>query len=180
MTTGTDRIAAERERQITAEGWTPAHDDGHESGDLAKAAMAYTRTAVEPDPHIPYGWPWDPRWWKPSTDPIRNLEKAGALIAAEIDRRLRARHRRDTHPDDPMTDVLECLDYRPDEPSLCRGPVEFHSIDPGREAAHPRCEKHWGERLDRREQSMERYATSDVEPAWFDAADAGEHWGEDY
>jgi hypothetical protein len=24
-------------------------------------------------------------WWKPST-PVRNLEKAGALIAAEIDR----------------------------------------------------------------------------------------------
>jgi hypothetical protein len=31
------------------------------------------------------------RWWKPSTDPIRNLERAGALIAAEIDRLERAR-----------------------------------------------------------------------------------------
>jgi hypothetical protein len=31
-------------------------------------------------------WPWDPSWWKPSPDPIRNLVKAGALIAAEIDR----------------------------------------------------------------------------------------------
>lgn len=31
-------------------------------------------------------WPFDASWWKPSNDPIRNLIKAGALIAAEIDR----------------------------------------------------------------------------------------------
>lgn len=33
-------------------------------------------------------WPssWHPEWWKPSNDPVRNLVKAGALIAAEIDR----------------------------------------------------------------------------------------------
>lgn len=30
--------------------------------------------------------PWDAEWWKPSADPIRNLEKAGALLAAGIDR----------------------------------------------------------------------------------------------
>lgn len=33
-----------------------------------------------------YSWPWDEEWWKPSEDPVRNLVKAGALIAAEIDR----------------------------------------------------------------------------------------------
>jgi hypothetical protein len=32
------------------------------------------------------GWPWDQKWWKPSDDPVKNLVKAGALIAAEIDR----------------------------------------------------------------------------------------------
>lgn len=32
------------------------------------------------------GWPWESKWWKPSNDPIKNLVKAGALIAAEIDR----------------------------------------------------------------------------------------------
>jgi hypothetical protein len=32
------------------------------------------------------GFPWDYKWWKPSKDPIKNLVKAGALIAAEIDR----------------------------------------------------------------------------------------------
>jgi len=31
-------------------------------------------------------WPWGSEWWKPSKDPIRDLVKAGALIAAEIDR----------------------------------------------------------------------------------------------
>lgn len=30
-------------------------------------------------------WPWAVRWWKPK-DPIRDLVRAGALIAAEIDR----------------------------------------------------------------------------------------------
>ncbi|GAG33310.1 unnamed protein product, partial [marine sediment metagenome] len=37
-------------------------------------------------------WPWDPSWWKP-TDERRNLEKAGALIVAELERldRLEAR-----------------------------------------------------------------------------------------
>jgi hypothetical protein len=34
----------------------------------------------------PSDWPWEKSWWKPSADPIRNLVKAGALIAAEIDR----------------------------------------------------------------------------------------------
>jgi len=30
-------------------------------------------------------WPFSSEWWKPAQDPIRNLVKAGALIAAEID-----------------------------------------------------------------------------------------------
>lgn len=37
----------------------------------------------------PKDWPWEIESWQPSADPIRNLEKAGALIAAEIDRLLR-------------------------------------------------------------------------------------------
>ena len=91
MQTGIERIAAERQRQIDVEGWTPEHDDSHINEDLAVAAAVYAC------PHRGNGysgirgaivgyWPWDIRWLKPSEDRIRELEKAGALIAAEIDR----------------------------------------------------------------------------------------------
>lgn len=82
--TAVEMIAAERARQIEVEHWTPEHDAEHASGDLARAAACYA---------LPEGWrsddiwPWHPGWWKPSPDDrIRELVKAGALIAAEIDR----------------------------------------------------------------------------------------------
>lgn len=98
--TGAELIAAERQRQMDVEGWTPEHDDGHAEGDLVEAALCYA--TGDPD-----WWPWrvtlapvdydhgvDPEveydGWNPSQDPIRNLVKAGALIAAEIDRLQRA------------------------------------------------------------------------------------------
>lgn len=72
----------------------------------------------------------------------------------------------------------DCLDgFGADDP--CEGPVEYHSIDPGRVKAYPRCAKHWAERLDRRANSIERWENSDVPPAWFDPADAGERWEDD-
>jgi hypothetical protein len=97
---GAMRIAAERQRQIDVEGWTPEHDDTeHSEGELAEAASCYADIAafqamafkaghsdVQPDTRRPLGWPWTITWWKPSKDPIRNLVKAGALLAAEIDR----------------------------------------------------------------------------------------------
>lgn len=101
--TGIDRIAAERRRQIDVEGWTPWHDDTHVEGQLVGAAINYAYLARfiavfnRHDGALHFGglpprmaeWPrgWDSSWWKPDyADPIRNLEKAGALIAAEIDR----------------------------------------------------------------------------------------------
>lgn len=109
---GAGRIAAERKRQIEAEGWTGEHDDGHPPGDFALAAICYAapqhvyvrrdcaQTIMFDDP-----WPWLPEWDKrpeyedgntqpdPATfDPEKRLDllvKAGALIAAEIDRLLR-------------------------------------------------------------------------------------------
>ena len=84
---GSERIAAERQRQIEEEGWTPEHDAEYTNGELAGAAIAYTiATLIPNDRGEPEWWPWDSDWWKPSDDPIRNLEKAGALLAAEIDR----------------------------------------------------------------------------------------------
>ena len=73
----------------------------------------------------------------------------------------------------PTTDEA-CLDDR--DENTCQGPVEYHSIDPGRTPAFPRCAKHWGERLDRRENSIEKYENSDVAPSWFDPTLAGETW----
>lgn len=98
MTTGAELIAAERQRQIEVEGWTPGHDASHLNGDLARAALCYA-VAGMPGYDTPAsrkdgpmgGWPWNEEWWKPSDDPIRNLVKAGALIAAEIDRLALAR-----------------------------------------------------------------------------------------
>jgi hypothetical protein len=88
--TGAEMIAAERERQITAEGWTPEHDDEHAAKELAHAAARYAEQAGidwgDPPHRAPYGWPWDEQWWKPTGDAIRDLTKAGALLAAEIDR----------------------------------------------------------------------------------------------
>lgn len=87
-TTGARLIAAERQRQISQEGWTPEHDDEHQRHELIVAAMAYANGSLfESAGSVPPDyWPWDEVSWKPSDDPIRNLTKAGALIAAEIDR----------------------------------------------------------------------------------------------
>jgi hypothetical protein len=77
---GVQAITMERQRQIAIEGWTPKHDAALVHGELARAAACYALGGR------PVGiWPWADNWWKPST-PERNLEKAGALIAAEIDR----------------------------------------------------------------------------------------------
>lgn len=101
--TGIELITAERTRQMEQEGWTAAHDDTHRLGELSEAACAYSAIAsaqargasaeeFPADMMISEGeWPWGEEWWKPSSDPIRNLVKAGALIAAEIDRLSRAK-----------------------------------------------------------------------------------------
>ena len=89
---GIDAIAAERRRQIEAEGWSAAHDDQHVNGELAGAAAAYALLRSHVDPGTVMGedlvqqlWPWSPNWWKPK-DRRADLVRAGALIAAEIDR----------------------------------------------------------------------------------------------
>lgn len=92
---GIELIAAERQRQIEQEGWSASHDDAHRGGDLALAAARYALHDVKgrPEAHrtVNRAWPWASMWWKPNTDPVRNLVKAGALIAAEIDRLQRAK-----------------------------------------------------------------------------------------
>lgn len=73
-------ITAERRRQF-GEGWTHDHDDIHVDGALAHAAAVYASDRVD----IPDVWPWPDEPPK-IKDEITNLVRAGALIAAEIDR----------------------------------------------------------------------------------------------
>jgi hypothetical protein len=103
---GVALIASERLRQISEEGWMPAHDDTHSKFQLTLAAICYAEQVADPDewaaehgtkPQPVWFWPWAKKWWKPSDDPIRNLVKAGALIAAEIDR-LQRKQANQRHP----------------------------------------------------------------------------------
>jgi hypothetical protein len=92
--TGVELIAAERQRQVEVEGWTPEHDAGHAGESLAIAACCYalppTMRRYHFDGAAPTLWPWSITAWKPTDDRVRELVKAGALIAAEIDRLQRA------------------------------------------------------------------------------------------
>lgn len=87
-------VLAERQRQIQAEGWSTAHDDEHDAGDMAAAGASYALNAADVlhpfsqgdgGGDMPDCWPWASVWWKPST-PRRDLIKACALILAEIER----------------------------------------------------------------------------------------------
>lgn len=89
MNTGAELIAAERQRQINEEGFTLEHDQKW-TDELVRAAYCYLVNAENPLLGPPSVWPWHEDWWTPSDDPVRNLVKAGALIAAEIDRLQRA------------------------------------------------------------------------------------------
>ncbi|POW54646.1 hypothetical protein C3408_22625 [Candidatus Pantoea alvi] len=83
MSKALNDVIAERQRQVSVEGWAPEYDDQYVNGELAKAAGCY---AMLSDLHpSPEEWPWAEEWWKPTTA-RRDLVKAGALILAEIER----------------------------------------------------------------------------------------------
>ena len=105
MKTGIELIAEERQRQIEVEGYDAQHDSYHSPCKLIQAADTYLESAdltlrsKEFSPsnawhqtNLPFyrneikrTWPWEQESFKPTTD-IRDLVKAGALIAAAIDR----------------------------------------------------------------------------------------------
>ncbi|HHW1707582.1 TPA: hypothetical protein ACUUCU_002372 [Pseudomonas aeruginosa] len=88
-------VQAERRRQITAEGWTPEHDDEHADGQMARAAACYALAGSSAPKDgtaallVSLAWPWDEQWWKPSTA-RRDMVKACALGLTEIERLDRA------------------------------------------------------------------------------------------
>lgn len=93
-TFGTRWITEERVRQINEEGFTTEHDIScHPNEEILMAAICYAAAALEPDLKkklaVPSDfWPFHESWNKSEKQSdIRNLEMAGALIAAEIDRR---------------------------------------------------------------------------------------------
>lgn len=116
--TGGMLISLERLRQIDKEGYTAAHDDMHIGGELVLAALCYAsplrlyvKTETAGSVQFEDVWPkWSKRpaqadasgsehWTRqPLYDScdwgvMRRLEKAGALIAAELDRLRRLRER---------------------------------------------------------------------------------------
>jgi len=89
---GVSRIALERVRQKSVEGWTPEHDVQHDQGELAIAAACYALNKMPTFTdhwfdEVREWWPWHPDWDKREKHGReRSLEIAGALIAAELDR----------------------------------------------------------------------------------------------
>ena len=89
--TGIEIITQERERQLSQEGWSAQHDDNHPRGHLALAGACYALDFALYGKTAKELWPWDYEWWKPPkeatiSEGIHELAKAGALIAAEIDK----------------------------------------------------------------------------------------------
>ena len=103
MKAGSQLILEERNRQISQEDYSAVRDDDYKKGTLAMAAITYATVATsspnlrelfrersiqnEPINH----WPWESQYLRVSVDDchssrIRELTKAGALIAAEIDK----------------------------------------------------------------------------------------------
>ena len=96
---GIEAFARERKRQIEQEGFDLQHYMQHSPEELARAAICYAmhpdRRRFEHRPcfrngavveyfYTPSLWPWDISQWKPSSRK-RDLEKAGALLAAAYD-----------------------------------------------------------------------------------------------
>ncbi len=86
MSTALRDVTAERQRQVSQEGWTTQHDDEHSDGELARAAAVYANPEIwNVFGATSIGWPWAPEWYKPG-DRRRDLVKAAALLLAEIER----------------------------------------------------------------------------------------------
>ena len=92
-------VIAERNRQITVEGYDLQHDDAHRNDEIAAYATFYTMPpAVRdwPAEETGYGATWGDAiipvgWWPPKPcDRRQQLVKAAALLVAEIERLDRA------------------------------------------------------------------------------------------
>lgn len=78
-------VITERQRQMSAEGYSLERDDLYVKCEMADAAAAYTTCAGRPRSMTTL-WPWGQSTFKPSSDRRRDLVKATALLLAEIER----------------------------------------------------------------------------------------------
>lgn len=90
------RVADERKRQISGEGYTLAHDDEHVAGEIADAAAVYAHGGFMMDLAENPIWPWGrldgvSGHVVKSKSRERQLVIAMALCAAEIERLRRAK-----------------------------------------------------------------------------------------
>lgn len=127
---GPEMILNERARQIEDEGRSLAYDlENNERGELAAAASCYALLAAGQSKaeRMPGGtpdvvtmaplkaWPWRGAAWNPSNNRLKNLVRAGALIAAEIDRLTAQGERlpeRATPPVQPAAGAAAALDLQ--------------------------------------------------------------------
>ena len=79
---------------------------------------------------------------------------------------------------DEFGDPVECSDKRK---GGCNGDVEFR-LNPFTDSfkSYTRCQVHAEAWLDGLERINSRYPDSPVAPSWFDSANAGERWDDDY
>ena len=85
MKTGIEQITEERVKQIGKYGRTACHDSMYTHKELLKAAQTYLNACIFDEFAGRNCWPWDIESFK-DEGYIENLKKAGALIAAELDR----------------------------------------------------------------------------------------------
>lgn len=78
-------VIAERQRQVSGEGYSLYRDDGYIKGEMANAAAVYAICAGQPKSQTTL-WPWGAENFKPSDNRRRDLVKAAALLIAEIER----------------------------------------------------------------------------------------------
>lgn len=87
---GIQKIAQERARQLKVENFSTKEDflrDPNGQEKLIEGAICYLNSPQLDSKECPINWPFPMNMWKPTPeDRERELIKAGAMIAAEIDR----------------------------------------------------------------------------------------------
>lgn len=86
MKTGLELITEERVKQIGKYGYTGYHDVGYQNKELLWGALTYLKKAMwEKNFNEKETWPFEMKYFN-DEGYVESLKKAGAFIAAELDR----------------------------------------------------------------------------------------------